>query len=121
MTTTPRVFDVPHDGHYGRVLLDGVLLENCYRCCPAEGWADCYQTRDGAVFLGPDGELATVRVKGTVGFQSCMDQRQPRPPPPNSPPPPNRLVWVPEPGPLFRLCYRLWHGKPCPRTGDPVE
>ena len=34
-----QVFDVANDDR-GRVVINGVEIPGCRRCCPAEGWAD---------------------------------------------------------------------------------
>jgi len=54
---------------HAKAFLDGVELSHCFRLCPAEGWADVYETENGGrrIALTPDGLApATKRVHGRV-------------------------------------------------------
>jgi len=50
-----------------RCLLDGVdISDACFAADDDEGWADCYQLKDGQPFVADDGEFAVERRRGRV-------------------------------------------------------
>lgn len=70
-------------GDQGRVLVDGVELPGCRRCCPAEKWADCmlYTEGGGAPLLnGAGDDVFVVRVVAeNMSFEateSIQDQQE---------------------------------------------
>ena len=72
-----RVFDIANDDH-GRVLVDGVELPGCRRCCPAEKWADImlYTEGGGDPLLNAAGDdVFIVRVLAeTMSIEFIEDQ-----------------------------------------------
>ena len=61
------------DGYDAQVLVDGVVLPGCRRCCPAEKWADImlYTEGDGKPLLNEAGDdVFMVRV---VADNMCFE------------------------------------------------